>query len=427
MNVEITRLSNGLTIVTDPMPELASAALGVWVDAGARGETLSQMGVSHMIEHMAFKGTRRRSARALAEEIEAVGGFLNAYTSREQTAFHARVLQDDVALALDILADILIEPAFEQAELERERQVVLQELGQARDTPDDIVFDHLQAVVYPDQPMGWSILGDEKTVGAFTREDLFAYMGAQYRAGGMTLIASGAVEHAQMVRIAEEKFAALKLGAPPVPLGAHYVGGERRETDELEQAHIAFAFPGVSNLDADFFAAQVYAMALGGGMSSRLFQEVREKRGLCYTISAFTQSAKDDGIIGIYTGTSEADAAQIGAVVAGEMAALAENATDSEVSRAKAQMKSGLLMGLERPSARAEMIAGHMFNFGRALSVAELAQKLDAVDANAVRRFGARVMSGRPSIATVGPAGRLEPYEIFAGRFGASQTLRAAE
>ena len=427
MNVEITRLSNGLTIVTDPMPELASAALGVWVDAGARGETRAQMGVSHMIEHMAFKGTRRRSARGLAEEIEAVGGFLNAYTSREQTAFHARVLQDDVALALDILADILIEPAFEQAELERERQVVLQELGQARDTPDDIVFDHLQAVVYPDQPMGWSILGDEKTVGAFSREDLFAYMGAQYRAGGMTLIASGAVEHAQMVRIAEEKFAALKLGAPPAPLAAHYVGGDRRETDELEQAHIAFAFPGVSNLDPDFFVAQVYAMALGGGMSSRLFQEVREKRGLCYTISAFTQSAKDEGIIGIYTGTSEADAAQIGAVVAGEMAELAETATDAEVSRAKAQMKSGLLMGLERPSARAEMIAGHMFNFGRTLSVAELAQKLDAVDASAVRSFGARVMTGRPSIATVGPAGRLEPFEIFAGRFGVSPTLRAAE
>ena len=252
-------------------------------------------------------------------------------------------------------------------------------------------------------------------------------MGAQYCAGGMTLIASGAVEHAQMVRIAEEKFAALKLGVPPVPLGAHYVGGELRETSELEQAHIAFAFPGVSNLDPDFFVAQVYAMALGGGMSSRLFQEVREKRGLCYTISAFTQSAKDDGIIGVYTGTGEAEAAEIGAVVAGEMAALAETATDAEVSRAKAQMKSGLLMGLERPSARAEMIAGHMFNFGRALSVAELAQKLDAVDAGAVRRFGARVMTGRPSIATVGPAGRLEPYEIFAARFGSQPSLRAAE
>src|ERR1700759_1942564 len=197
MNIEISKLSNGLTVIADPMPQLESAALGVWVNCGGRNETKPVMGVSHMLEHMAFKGTERRSARDIAEEMESVGGFLNAYTSREQTAFHARVLKADVPLAMDILADILTRPTFDQAELERDGQFVLQEIGQARDTPDDIIFDHLQATIYQGQPLGWPILGEDETVAAFTREDLRTYMQANYLAGGMTLVASGAVTHAQ--------------------------------------------------------------------------------------------------------------------------------------------------------------------------------------------------------------------------------------
>jgi predicted Zn-dependent peptidase len=427
MNVKISRLSNGLVVVTDPMMQLESAAVGVWVNAGARNESRSVMGISHMLEHMAFKGTTARTARDIAEQIEAVGGFLNAYTSREQTAFHARVLKDDVPLALDILADILTAPAFEATELERERHVVLQEIGQAKDTPDDIIFDYLQEVSYPDQPMGWPILGDETTVSGFRREDLNVYMRENYRAGSMILIASGAVRHDHMVRLAEEKFASLALGAPKEPEPARYVGGEMHVGGDLEQANIAYAFPGVSNLDPDWHVAQVYVTALGGGMSSRLFQEAREKRGLCYSIYAFAQSSKDDGVVGVYTGTGESEAAEIGAVVAGEMAALAETATEDEVARAKAQLKSSFLMGLERPSARAEMIAGHIFNYDRVLSVQEMTEKLEAVDAAAVRRFGEKVMQTvAPSIATVGPAGKLERYGIFAGRFGLA-TARAAE
>jgi predicted Zn-dependent peptidase len=428
MNVEISRLSNRLTVATDTMPSLESAVVGVWVNCGGRNETAPLMGVSHMLEHMAFKGTRKRSARDIAVEIEAVGGFLNAYTSREQTAYHARILKSDARLALDIIADILTEPRFDPAELERERQIVLQEIGQVRDTPDDIIFDHLQAVAYPDQPMGWPILGEERTVAAFKRDDLFAYLGANYRSGGMTLIASGAVVHDDMVRLAEEMLVGLVPGEPPPPQPARYVGGEHRAGGDLEQAHIAIAFPGVSNRDPDFYAAQVYVTALGGGMSSRLFQEAREKRGLCYSIYAFSQSARDGGIVCVYTGTGELEAGEIGALVAGEMAALAETAGENEVARAKAQLKSGLLMGLESPSARAEMIAGHLFNFGRVLSVEELTAKLEAVDTAAVRRFGARLMATRsPAIATVGPAGKLERYEFFAKRFGSRPNLRAAE
>ncbi|HEV2560843.1 MAG TPA: pitrilysin family protein [Rhizomicrobium sp.] len=426
MKVEITRLSNGLTVVTDPMPQLESAALGVWVNCGARHETKALMGVSHMLEHMAFKGTERRSARQIAEEIEAVGGYLNAYTSREQTAFHVRTLKADVSLGVDILADILTQPTFEQNELERERGVVLQEIGQARDTPDDIIFDHLQSVVYPDQAMGWPILGENETVSAFTRDDLKNYMGANYRAGGMTFIASGAVDHAKMVKLVEEKFAGLKSGSAPASQAPHYRGGDLRLTEDLEQVHVTFAFPGVASADPDIFAAQVYVTALGGGMSSRLFQEVREKRGLCYSVYAFAHTFSDGGFIGIYTGTGESEAAEISSVVAGEMAALAAKPTPEEIARAKAQLKSSLLMGLERPSTRTEQIAGQLLAYGRVLSIEELTAKLDAVDMAAVQRFGERIMnSPRPAIAALGPVGKLESYDVFANRFGVVR--RAAE
>lgn len=426
MNVEITNLPNGLTVVTDPMPQLESAALGVWVNCGARHESRPLMGISHMLEHMAFKGTERRSARAIAEEIEAVGGYLNAYTSREQTAFHVRTLKADVALGVDILADILTAPTFEPNELERERGVVLQEIGQARDTPDDIIFDHLQSVVYPGQAMGWPILGDEKTVSAFTRDDLKNYMGANYRASGMTFISSGAVDHARMVKLAEEKFAKLQRGGAPAANVPNYGGGDLRLTEDLEQVHVTFAFPGIASADPDIFAAQVYVTALGGGMSSRLFQEAREKRGLCYSIYAFAHTFSDGGFIGVYTGTGEAEAAEVSSVVAGEMASLAAKATPEEVSRAKAQLKSSLLMGLERPSTRTEQIAGQLLAYGRVLSIEELTTKLDAVDTKAVERFGERMMNTqKPTIAALGPVGKLESYSTFANRFGAAR--RAAE
>jgi predicted Zn-dependent peptidase len=427
MNIEIGKLSNGLTIIIDPMPQLESAFIGIWVNAGARQETKPVMGVAHMLEHMAFKGTERRSAREIAVEIESVGGFLNAYTSREQTAFHARTLKDDVPLALDILSDILMSPTFDQTELERERQVVLQELGQSRDTPDDLVFDNLQSVIYPNQPMGWPILGEEGTVSHFSRENLHDFMSANYRAGGMVVVASGAVTHRDILKMAEDKLSNFRSGVLPSAEAARYVGGDHRAGDDLEQAHLTFAFPGVSSTDPDFYAAQVYATALGGGMSSRLFQEIREKRGLCYSIYSFSQSFKDGGVIGVYTGTGEKEAAEIAPVVAGEMALMAETASEIEVARAKAQLRAGLLMGLERPSSRAEQIAAQWFTHGRVLPVEELTSKLEAVDAAAVRRFGSRLMqTERPAMAAVGPVGHLESYETFSGRFGGA-SLRAAE
>src|SRR4051812_41264429 len=419
MTLEISKLSNGLTVVSDPMSQLESAAVGLWVNTGSRNEIPEQMGISHLLEHMAFKGTTRRSARDIAEEIEAVGGTLNAYTSREQTAFHARILKQDVPLALDMIADILTSPAFEPAEIERERQVVLQELGQARDTPDDIVFDHLQAAIFKDQPLGWSILGNEQTVTSFDRAMLREYMSSQYRLEGMTLVASGAVEHSDILKLAEDKFGGLHAGEVGRPAPAHYTGGDFRETGDLEQAHIAYAFPGVSNCDPDYFVAQIYATALGGGTSSRLFQEAREKRGLCYSIYAFSNGFQDSGFLGIYAGTGEKEAADISAVIAGEMQAMTNELSEAEVARARAQLKVSLLMGMERPSNRSEQIAGQLFALGRVQSAAEIVAQLDAIDVATVKAFAARVMeAGHPTMAAVGPVKKLESITAFAGRFG---------
>lgn len=424
MTIEITKLENGLIVATDPMPHLMSAALGVWINCGARHEAPREAGLSHVLEHMAFKGTIRRSAKDIATEIEAVGGDLNAYTGREQTAFHARVLKEDVPLAIDLISDILLEPTFETAELEREREVIIQEIGQTRDTPDDLIFDHLQGVCYPDQPMGWPIYGSETTVASFTREDLKSYMASNYRAGSMMLIASGAVDHAYMIGKGQALFARLELGSGRDPKPAAYQPGEIRDHEDLEQAHLAFAFPGVRNGDPDAIAARVFATALGGGMSSRLFQEAREKRGLCYAIYAFSASYLDTGTIGVYAGTAEDKAGEIAPIIAGEMEALASGATDEETARAKAQLKATLLMGLESPSARCERIAAHLPVYGRVLSVEELTARLDNIDAGVLRRFASQVCEhGDPAMATLGPASRTESRHAFARRFGRAPLL----
>ncbi len=418
MSPQITKLSNGLTVITDPMPHLETAAVGVWVDAGARNETSATNGIAHMLEHMAFKGTSRRSARDIAEEIERVGGFINAYTGREQTAYYARVLKDDVALAVDILADILQDSVFDDEELTREKGVVIQEIGQAEDTPDDIIFDHLQATAFPDQSLGRPILGTERHVRSFTRQTLIDQIKGHYVAPGMLLIAAGAVAHDRMVALAECHFANLRNGRSAPTENARYAGGDFRDDDDLEQAHVALAFPGFRAADDDIFAVQVYSTVLGGGMSSRLFQEAREKRGLCYSIHTFGSSYRDTGLFGVYAGTSAADAPELVNVIAGEMKSLAGEAGEDEVARARAQIKSGLLMGLEQASARCEQIAGHLFTYGRLLDTRELIAKIDAVDAKTVSRIAAKILSnGALTLTALGPVGALGSYDRVAQRF----------
>lgn len=412
MNPSITKLANGLTVITDPMPHLESAAVGLWVDSGARNETAATNGIAHMLEHMAFKGTRRRSARGIAEEVERVGGFINAYTGREQTAYYVRVLKNDVPLAVDIIADIVQDSVFDPEELTREKGVVIQEIGQAEDTPDDIIFDHLQAAAFPDQSLGRPILGTEELVRSFTSDTLRNQVSGHYFASGMLLVSSGAVDHATMVALAERHFAGLQIGTAPKFEPARYVGGEYRDSGELEQVHLALAFEGFSAEDDDIYAAQVYSTVLGGGMSSRLFQEARETRGLCYSIHTFGSSYRETGTFGVYAGTSADDAPALVDVIGGEMKSLAGRAEEDEVARARAQIKSGILMGLEQPFARCEQIAGQMFTYGRLIDARELTARIEAVDTKAVAAIGARILrNAKLTLASMGPVGKLGSYD----------------
>ncbi len=403
MTVEIATLSNGFRVVTEHMPGLGSAALGVWIDAGARHETATENGIAHFLEHMAFKGTETRSAQQIAEEIEDVGGYLNAYTSRERTAYYARVLPEDVPRALGLLADILRAPVLADGEIEVERGVILQEIGQVLDTPDDVIFDWLQETAYPDQPMGRAILGPPDRVRAFTRGDFRRFIETHYGPGQMILSAAGAVDHDAIVRLAEALFADMAPVGQRSDAPAAYRGGERRTEKPLEQAHFALALPAPGYRDPDHYAAQILGTALGGGMSSRLFQEIRERRGLCYTIFAQAAAWADTGLMMVYAGTGEDSVAPLVSLVSDEMSRAAGSLTEAEIARARAQTKAGLLMGLESASARAERLAGMLAIWGRVPALAETVEKIDAVDAAAARAAAERILAGAPSVALYGP------------------------
>jgi predicted Zn-dependent peptidase len=418
MTVRTATLANGLRVITEAMPHMKTSTVGVWVDAGAREETPDNNGVAHMLEHMAFKGTERRSARAIAEEIEAVGGALNAYTSREQTAYYARVMAEHVPLAVDIIGDILQHSVFDDGELTRERTVIAQEIAQVHDTPDDIIFDHLQQAAYPGQSLGRSILGTAERVAAMTRDQLQGFMRANYGARGMVLSAAGAVDHDEIVDLAARHFGAHN-GATRAPgAAARYAAGEFRDESDFDQAHLALAFPGVAYGDPDFYAMQVYATLLGGGMSSRLFQEVRENRGLAYTVTSFATSYRDGGLFTIYSGADGENLDELVAVIAGEVRKTAAEVGDGEIARARQQMRAGLLMSLESSSARAEQLARQVLIYGRHLSTEEIIAGVDAVGQAEVGRAVKRLLSGgNLSLAVVGPIKRLENYQRIAARF----------
>ena len=406
MSVETHTLANGLRIVTEHMPGLESAAVGLWVTAGGRHERAEQNGIAHFLEHMAFKGTTTRSAAQIAEAIEDVGGYINAYTGRETTAYYARVLKDDVALALDVVADIVLNPVFDPAEIEIERHVILQEIGQALDTPDDVVFDWLQEVAFPDQPIGRSILGPSERVAGFARDDLAGFVEERYGPGEMILAAAGAVDHDALVREAERLFGHLVPRRPGAVEPAAFRGGEKRLIKPLEQVHFTLALEGPGYRAPDIYTAQIYATALGGGMSSRLFQELRERRGLCYSIFAQASAYADTGLITVYAGTSAGEIADLARLSVDEMRRMAGDLGQAEIDRARAQMKAGLLMGLESPSGRAERLARMMAIWNRVPPVSETVARIDAASLADVRDFGAALAgSGRMALALYGPAG----------------------
>jgi predicted Zn-dependent peptidase len=416
MTVGLATLSNGLRIVTDRIDTVETVSVGLWVDVGTRHESAQVNGVAHFLEHMAFKGTKRRSALAIAEEIEAVGGHLNAYTSRESTAYYAKVLKEDVGLALDILSDILQHSTFEPAELERERTVILQEIGQSNDTPDDIVFDYFQERAYPDQAMGRPVLGSPEIIKTLSRKSVVGYLKDHYGAARMVLSAAGNLDHDRFVDLADKLLSGMPAERAVSTESARYVGGEHREGRDLEQLHLVLGFPGMPLEDPDYYAGAVLSTAFGGGMSSRLFQEVREKRGLVYAVSSFSHSYRDGGLFGIYAGTGEEEAAELLPVLCDETMKLEKGFTPVELARAKAQMKAGLLMSLESTSARCEQMAQHMLIHGTPFDPDDIVRRIDAVDDAAIKRVVAGWRNGSPTLVALGPVGRLEDFARLEAR-----------
>lgn len=417
MSVRSTTLGNGMVVLTDDMPHLESASLGIWVKAGSRSETKAEHGISHMLEHMAFKGTASRNALQIAEAIENVGGDLNAATSVEHTGYFARVLKEDVALAADILSDILQNSMFEQDELDREQQVIVQEIGAARDNPDDHVFDLFQSSAFPDQPIGRTILGTVDSVKSFGPNTIRDYMERNYVGDHMVICAAGNVDHDSLVDIANDRFHALRGSGAPEPVKAKYIGGEERLLSDHEQAHIVLGFEGRAYNSDGFYAAQILASILGGGMSSRLFQEVREKRGLCYSVYAFHWAFADSGVFGVAASTGEEEVADLMPVVVDELRKATENITDEEVIRVRNQIRAGLLMSLESPSSRAGQLARQQILWGRTIPLQETVDRINRITADRVKQVARQLFSsGEASLAGIGPVARLPDYKSIAAQ-----------
>ena len=404
MTVTVSRLASGLRVVSHNMPHLGTVALGLWVASGARHEAPEVTGISHLLEHMAFKGTARRSAQEIAEEIEQVGGELNAATSLDATYYYARVLKDDVGVALDLVADIVQNPRYSEDELARERDVILQEIAATHDSPDELVYDLIQDAAFTGQPLGRPILGTPESVSAISTADLRAFLAARYRAGRMVLSAAGNIQHGDLVRHAEALFQGLTTGESEAAAPARYVGGSRLLEKPFEQAHVVLGYEGMSYRDPAFYAAQVFSGLFGGGMSSRLFQEIREKRGLCYSIYSSAWGLGDTGLLSVHAATGPDTISELVDVVRQELVrAAGEPPTERELQRAKAQLKTGLLMSLESSVSRAEQMARQILAFDRLLPAEELIERVETVTREMVRTTVERLVKGaKPSIALVG-------------------------
>jgi len=420
MSVELSSLPNGMRVVTHAMPHLETVSLGIWVGAGARSEGGDQHGIAHLLEHMAFKGTPTRSARQIAEEIESVGGDLNAATSLESTAYYARVLKGDLPLAVDLLGDILQNPTFDDIELQREKDVILQEIGAIQDSPDDLVYDLAQELAFPEQPIGRPITGTVESVQSFGAHDLHAFRVAHYAGDSMVIAAAGAVSHRELLEQAERVFEALPGRGSPEPEAARYCGGMRHASQNFEQSHLLLAFEGPAYGSEDFYEAQLLSAVLGGGMSSRLFQEARECRGLCYSIYSFCWGLSDTGLFGVHSATGPGQISELLDVIEAALHRAGEaEAADDEIGRAKAQLKASLAMSLESSGARADQLARQTLAFGRPLEIAEIISKVDAVTSSGILSVAERLFGRTPiCLSSIGPTDRLEKLQEVTSKFG---------
>lgn len=396
MTASLTTLSNGVRVICDPMPGLETLALTVVAGRGAAHEDLARSGWSHLLEHMVFKGAGTRTSRDIVEVIEGQGGQINAATGYERTSYQVRALKGGLDLGLEVIADLLLRPTLDEADLTREKQVVLQEIAEAADAPDDYVFDLIQRAAWGDHPVARPILGSVDSVNAATNAGLADWRGALYSPDRLVVSATGAVSEAELISAAQRAFGDVpaRAGAPE-PAAAPFVGGHQGEVRKLEQSHLVFMLPACGAREQDYFALRIFAECLGGGMSSRLFQEAREKRGLAYNIDAYSDTYADHGALGIYAGCAAGDAVETAKVCAEQLVALARHIEPSELARAKAQLKAHMFMAREQPLSRAEQAAGQVLLFDRLYPPAELAAEVDAVTPADVVRLGERLLGSR--------------------------------
>lgn len=411
--IRTTTLENGLRVATDKIDHVETVALGVWLNIGTRHEKKSENGIAHMLEHMAFKGTLTRSALDISKAIEDVGGYMNAYTSREMTAYYVRVLRKDVELAVDILADILQHSVFDAEEFSREQGVILQEIGRSNDTPDDVVFDYFQETCFGDHPMGWATLGTEDIIKSLTPQAVKSYMDRHYGVKNMVFSAAGHIDHDQLCGLVDRHFTKLSDKGDQTPLPAEYRGGDFRKLKELEQVHVVLGLPTVNVFDPTYYDYMILASILGGGMASRLFHEIREKRGLVYTISADQYSYADAGMLTIYAGTSPKEVEQLLPVVCDELKKATHTITEEEVNRAKNQMQAGLLMGLESTSHRCERLAKQVHLFNRPIPMEEILEKLNRVNVQSVQNACKSLLNGKPTLTTLGLVDQVMNFEAL--------------
>ena len=421
MTIRVSELGNGLKIATRSMPHATTLSIGIWVNAGARDEHDNEQGIAHMLEHMAFKGTKRRDAQAIATDVENVGGFMNAHTSREETAYYLRLLPEYLDLGVDVLADILTESTLPFDEIERERGVIIQEIGQSLDTPDDLVFDLFAAACYGDHTLGRPILGTVDSVSAFSRRNLEAFLQRHYGARQMLVCAAGALDHDDLARRIERRLGTIGDATFAARQPAKWAAGRQLVKRDLEQSHIIFGLPTAVKNIVDRFSLMALSTLYGGGMSSRLFQQVREKRGLCYSIFSFAALHSDGGSFGVYAGTSATQVNEMLSVCAGELAAVASGVADCEVERAKAQIRASLLMNRESVSSCADALARQIMLFGYPQHDSELLDAIDAIDGAKIAALAASLVGGDvPSMACVGPSLDLMTNDSFSAKFNAS-------
>lgn len=411
MNYEISSLKNGLRIITSNIPTFETVSIGVWIKTGSGYEKKEINGISHFLEHMVFKGTKNYTALDISEKIEDVGGQSNAYTSREFTSFYAKMLKKDFEIAIDILAEFIMSPTFPKDEIKKEQEVVIQEIKQSIDTPDDIIFDYLQELAFPEQAIGRSILGPEENIKSFDKKTLEEYMKTNYAADNIVVCATGNISHKDLVEKVQKRFAKLQEKSSFEIEEQIYQGGYKLEKRDIEQAHIAIAFKGNAYDDEKYYPTMILANILGGETSSRLFQEIREKRGLVYTISSFANTHTKSGILGIYAGTTKNEIDELLKVAAGEILKISkEKVSEKELNRAKTQFKAGMLMALESSSSTAEILARQLLLFGKIIPIEEMIASIEKVTREDILSVAGEIFSSSPSLVLVGDVDENHPY-----------------